>query len=1011
MSEMDLQNPLENQEPGASGSSVARETDSRDSHSLPSRRHTLGTNGHTLEHLASENEILRRALADVHRSASFQITSRVVWPILKRLPRFVRWPLKVAASRARARRHRAEAAQRISPDSTDGRLIWSLDYDLSQPLDAAKGNVLFLKGSCYDSQHEIRDLSLIIDGRAQRIAHHSRCEPRSLELITQGSDPTGQSLTSAFWTTIQFDPVDTNREVTLGLRATLDNAETTEVELGVLRLHAGLPIRETANPKRLEPASGPLVAICLATYNPPDDLLQRQIDSLIAQTHRNWICIINDDCSDTAAYEQIKKITAPDPRIQVFRNQTRLGFYRNFERCLNLIPDGVEFIAFCDQDDEWYPEKIEASLAAFERDTYLVFSDMKVVSQAGEVISDTYWSVRQNHYSDLGALLFANTITGAASLFRRELLEGLLPFPEVPGQMFHDQWTGCVALMKGRIKYVDRPLYSYYQHNRNVHGHAGPATVRPRDACRDLIQLSAQVIAANLDLKNYAAYVPEAFFSWVVRLSLLAKALKQRYPNAPRHKRKVLNRIARMERSFLSLVSEALRMRMKRLPTLGMELVSARAVLSMRLLTNYCRRQRRHIVAELGGDGNTHPLTKVDVTPTIDFIPQKIAPLNLQIARHAKRRLNILVSEVKLQYLFAGYLCVFNLALHLKRAGYEVRIVLVDPCDFNPQQWNRELTAYEGLADLFDQVEAVYLFDRSLPLIVNPRDAFIATSWWTAHIAHHAAQHLGQRGFVYLAQEYEPLFYPAGSFLALAEQAYTFPHRAIFSTELLRDYFQVNNIGSFSQNGFRRPPIVIQNAANRFALNEQSMRERKQRKFLFYARPDQTTMARNAFELGVLALRETIREGHFKSHPWTFHGLGAVGDYQDIPLGKSASLAMLSKLSLNEFVQILPTYDAGMSLMLSPHPSLMPIDMAAAGLMTVTNTYATKTSEKLAEISPNLIATPPTLDGLKQGLIRALSKVDDFEQRIAGANLNWSRSWSETFSPEIMTALKSYFDD
>jgi len=28
--------------------------------------------------------------------------------------------------------------------------------------------------------------------------------------------------------------------------------------------------------------------------------------------------------------------------------------------------------------------------------------------------------------------------------------------------------------------------------------------------------------------------------------------------------------------------------------------------------------------------------------------------------------------------------------------------------------------------------------------------------------------------------------HPAGSFLALAEQAYTFPHRAIFSTELLR---------------------------------------------------------------------------------------------------------------------------------------------------------------------------------------------------------------------------------
>ena len=120
---------------------------------------------------------------------------------------------------------------------------------------------------------------------------------------------------------------------------------------------------------------------------------------------------------------------------------------------------------------------------------------------------------------------------------------------------------------------------------------------------------------------------------------------------------------------------------------------------------------------------------------------------------------------------------------------------------------------------------------------------------------------------------------------------------------------------------------------------------------------------------------------------------------------------MLQKLSLNEFVHILPTYDAGMSLMLSPHPSLMPIDMAAAGLITVTNTYATKTSERLAEISPNLIAAPPTLEGLKAGIVQALGKVDDFESRIAGANLNWSRRWNETFNPEIMTALRGYLDD
>src|SRR2546430_16698172 len=112
---------LQNQRPSDLGLTDARDPDPSDSRSSPTPKHMQGTNGHTLEHLANENEILRRALDDVRFSASFQITSRVVWPISKRLPRFVRWPLKVAASRARARLRRTAAAQGIAPGPTEWR--------------------------------------------------------------------------------------------------------------------------------------------------------------------------------------------------------------------------------------------------------------------------------------------------------------------------------------------------------------------------------------------------------------------------------------------------------------------------------------------------------------------------------------------------------------------------------------------------------------------------------------------------------------------------------------------------------------------------------------------------------------------------------------------------------------------------------------------------------------------------------------------------------------------------
>ena len=55
-----------------------------------------------------------------------------------------------------------------------------------------------------------------------------------------------------------------------------------------------------------------------------------------------------------------------------------------------------------------------------------------------------------------------------------------------------------------------------------------------------------------------------------------------------------------------------------------------------------------------------------------------------------------------------------------------------------------------------------------------------------------------QSRFLYLIEEYEPLLAPVGSYAALAEQSYGFPHQALFSSEPLRDYFRRHRIGVFA---------------------------------------------------------------------------------------------------------------------------------------------------------------------------------------------------------------------
>ena len=394
----------------------------------------------------------------------------------------------------------------------------------------------------------------------------------------------------------------------------------------------------------------------------------------------------------------------------------------------------------------------------------------------------------------------------------------------------------------------------------------------------------------------------------------------------------------------------------------------------------------------------------------ITYLREVVAPLRLDISARYERRVNVLISTIDFKYLYGGYLSVFSLALQLGEQGYHVRIVIVDPCDYQPERWREHLKGYAPLEGLFDKVEVEYRYDRSRPLTVSPNDAFLATSWWTAHVAHHAATALKQHRFVYLTQEYEPVFYEAGSMHAMAEESYTLPHFALFSTELLRDFSRQHRIGVFSgRNGSGDDySISFQNAIGSAGPRPEEMRRRTRQRLLFYARPERHA-ARNLFEMGVIALAQAIEDGIFDLTKWQFDGIGTLRAH-DLALGKDAHLQMLARVTLDEYVELLPSYDLGISLMLTPHPSLVPLDMAAAGMVTITNTYANKTAAALEAISTNLIAVPATVVGIKEGLRRALARVDDFEGRIAGAQIHWQTRWSQAFGGEVMTRLKWFLD-
>ena len=101
-----------------------------------------------------------------------------------------------------------------------------------------------------------------------------------------------------------------------------------------------------------------------------------------------------------------------------------------------------------------------------------MYSDARIVRSDGRLVAGTYWELRHNNHEDMGALLITNSVTGAASLFPRALLDDALPFPPAQFAHFHDHWIALCARATGTIRYVERPLYDYVQHGDAFVGHS-----------------------------------------------------------------------------------------------------------------------------------------------------------------------------------------------------------------------------------------------------------------------------------------------------------------------------------------------------------------------------------------------------------------------------------------------------------------------------------------------------------------------------------------------------------
>ncbi len=166
----------------------------------------------------------------------------------------------------------------------------------------------------------------------------------------------------------------------------------------------------------------PTVAVALATCN-GESYLQQQLQSLFQQAVRPVELLVGDDCStdSTSSILEATLRDAPFPVKVVYRHE-RLGYADNF---LTLAMNAsADLVAFCDQDDVWYPEKLGRVADAFRNpDVVLVAHHVDVVDADGKSLNRVF--PRDRIEGVFQTNLPLAVYPGLAITVRRELLSAI----------------------------------------------------------------------------------------------------------------------------------------------------------------------------------------------------------------------------------------------------------------------------------------------------------------------------------------------------------------------------------------------------------------------------------------------------------------------------------------------------------------------------------------------------------------------------------------------------------
>ncbi len=234
---------------------------------------------------------------------------------------------------------------------------------------------------------------------------------------------------------------------------------------------------------------------------------------------------------------------------------------------------------------------------------------------------------------------------------------------------------------------------------------------------------------------------------------------------------------------------------------------------------------------------------------------------------------------------------------------------------------------------------------------VRPSDASISTLWTTAYAA---LRFRATRRKFYFVQDYESLFYPAGSIYALVEATYRFGYYGICNTRSVAEMYR-----EFGGEAEYFDPCID---GEYFFESEQPRDESYPLRLFCYARPGHP---RNCFELLGEALKRLKQR---MGDDVRIYSAGAEWDPSDY--GLKGIIENLGLLGYSATGALYRTCDVGVVMMMTHHPSYLPLELMACGSLVITN--ENRYTRWLLEHEQNCLLSQTSPGALTQVIERGL---------------------------------------